>query len=221
MSKETKVHVLWNNAGVSQPPSGAVSKQDIELQLATNCFGAFLFTKLLLPLLEATAASESQPGTVRVVWSASQMVELAAPKEGISMSELSNPPADKTSNYNNSKTGNLFLATELARRAKGVVSVAQIPGAVKTNLFRHTPLLPYLAWPLLYNARLNWLHRDASNSLFSDLTPFTKVVKKLAWAGRSPDSYQPWKSVSERVVDVVHSCFLGSLERALVPLSCP
>ncbi|KFA68089.1 hypothetical protein S40285_02593 [Stachybotrys chlorohalonatus IBT 40285] len=51
-AKETRLDVLWNNAGVSQPPVGNVSKQGIELQLAVNCLGPFLLTQLLLPLLE-------------------------------------------------------------------------------------------------------------------------------------------------------------------------
>lgn len=50
-TKETKLHVLWNNAGVSQPPAGSKSKQSFELQLATNCLGPFLLTKFLLPCL--------------------------------------------------------------------------------------------------------------------------------------------------------------------------
>lgn len=156
-AKESKLHVLWNNAGVSQPPLGSVSKQGIELQLATNCLGPFLFTQLLLPLLQAAASESQTPASVRVVWTTSQVIELAAPQGGIVMSELSDPPQDKTRNYINSKTGNLFLATELARRAgpsQGIVSVAQNPGSASTNLFRHTPWLTYLAWPLMYDVKL-------------------------------------------------------------------
>lgn len=156
-TKESKLHVLWNNAGVSQPPLGSVSKQGIELQLATNCLGPFLFTQLFLPLLQAAAYESQTPASVRVVWTTSQVIELAAPQGGIVMAELSEPPQDKTRNYTNSKTGNLFLATELARRAgpsQGIVSVAQNPGSASTNLFRHTPWIKYLAWPLMYDVKL-------------------------------------------------------------------
>lgn len=156
-SKEAKLHVLWNNAGVSQPPLGSVSSQGIELQLATNCLGPFLFTQLLLPLLESTAADEATPqGSVRVVWTSSQVMELSSPPDGIVMDELRWPPKDRTRNYTNSKTGNYFLATELARRAgsSNIVSVSMNPGAATTNLFRHTPFLKYLAYPLLYKPAL-------------------------------------------------------------------
>jgi NAD(P)-dependent dehydrogenase (short-subunit alcohol dehydrogenase family) len=58
-SKESKLDVLWNNAGVSQPPLGRKSKQGFELQLATNCLGPFLLTQLLLPVLEKVATSNA------------------------------------------------------------------------------------------------------------------------------------------------------------------
>ncbi|CAN8099746.1 unnamed protein product [Discula destructiva] len=59
-TRESKLHVLWNNAGISQPPAKSVSKQGFELQLATNCLGPFLLTQLLLPLLESAAIDESR-----------------------------------------------------------------------------------------------------------------------------------------------------------------
>ncbi|KAL2024733.1 hypothetical protein VTK56DRAFT_6934 [Thermocarpiscus australiensis] len=159
-AKESSLNVLWHNAGVSQPPVGSLSKQGIELQFATNCLGPFLLTELLLPLLEATAARAATPASVRVVWTSSQMMELSAPPEGIILSELDDPPKDTTRTYVNSKTGNFLLSAELARRqaerpspGAPVVSVSLNPGAASTNLFRHTPSLKYLAWPLLHSPK--------------------------------------------------------------------
>ena len=37
MAKESRLDVLFNNAGVSLPPRGSVSAQGHELQMATNC----------------------------------------------------------------------------------------------------------------------------------------------------------------------------------------
>ena len=87
------------------------------------------------------------------------------------MSELSNPPKDKTRNYVTSKTGNLFLAAELARRSKdsGIISIAQNPGAANTELFRHVPWMKILAWPLLYKSSL-----AANTELFAGLAPEVK-----------------------------------------------
>ncbi|KAK2816038.1 hypothetical protein FQN49_008046 [Arthroderma sp. PD_2] len=166
--KESKLDVLWNNAGVSQPPLGSLSKQGIELQLATNCLGPFLFTQLLLPLLEA-AAGASTPGSTRVVWLGSQIVELSAPKGGIIMSELTTPPQDQTRTYVASKAGNMFLASELARRSgpsHKIISVSLNPGAANTNLLRHTPWMKFLARPLLFKPQL-----AATTELYAGLAP--------------------------------------------------
>lgn len=87
---------------------------------------------------------------------ASQVIELAATQGAIVMSKLGDPPEDKTRNNTNSKTGDVFLSTELARRLgppKGIASVTQNPGSASTDLFRHTPWVPYLAWPLVYDTR--------------------------------------------------------------------
>ncbi|THV49388.1 hypothetical protein BGAL_0197g00050 [Botrytis galanthina] len=155
MKKETKLDVLWNNAGVSQPALGSVSKQGFELQMATNCLGPFLFTQYLLPCLKA-AAKESKPGAIRVIWTHSQFSELTAPKDGIIMSELDTPPKDQVKNYNNSKIGNWFLASELAKEVGefGILSVSQNPGNLKTNLMRNAKSMYYAAWPLLYKAKM-------------------------------------------------------------------
>ncbi|KAK4123141.1 hypothetical protein N657DRAFT_656446 [Parathielavia appendiculata] len=172
-TKESRLDILWSNANVSQPPLSSVSKQGIKLQLA-NCLGPFLFTQLLLSLLEITAAAcaSTSPGSVRVVWSSSQMMELSAPGGAIVMSEPRHPPKDDaTQNYVNSKTGNYLLSAELARQqrqshlAAPVLSFTSNPGAATTRLFRHKSWLNYLAGPLLYDARL-----AALKQLYADLS---------------------------------------------------
>ncbi|KAK8078560.1 short-chain dehydrogenase [Apiospora saccharicola] len=154
-AKEPKLDVLWNNAGVSQPPAGSVSKQGFELQLAVNCLGPYLLTQLLLPHLRAASASVI-PGSTRVLWTSSQFVELGAPQGGIVMSDLRETPKDQARNYANSKTGNIFLATECAKRLgpDGIVAASYNPGASTTNLFRHTPWMGMIARPLMYQPRL-------------------------------------------------------------------
>lgn len=186
-AKESKLNVLWNNAGVSQPPVGSVSMQNIELQLATNCLGPFLLTQMLLPLLEATAADETAnpPGSVRVVWASSQMTELSAPTGGIIMSEITDPPQDKTRNYTNSKTGNMFLAAELAHRAGAaaggkIVSVSHNPGSCNSSLFRHTPVLRFLARPVLHKPELGAL-TSLYCGLSSDITLENNGCHVVPW----------------------------------------
>ena len=167
-SKESRLDVLWNNAGVSLPPLGSVSKQGHELQMATNCFGPFLFTQLLLPSLRA-AAQTSPPGSVRVIWTGSMTVDTNAPQGGTHLAELASPPQDQTKNYVASKTGNWFLASELAREVgpQGIISVVQNPGNLKTNLLRHTSkLMQWGVSPLLYKAKMG-----AYTELWAGLSP--------------------------------------------------
>ncbi|KAL2008387.1 hypothetical protein VTN00DRAFT_8369 [Thermoascus crustaceus] len=186
--KETKIDVLWNNAGVSMVPEGSVSVQGHELHLATNCLGPFLFTKLLMPLLLAAvlaaaaapeAAEENEEGggegdspcPVRIIWSSSIMVDLAAPEGGIptaSQLDLYSPPPSSSSTprlkketrYAISKAGNWFLASEFGRRygggkkknKNGIISITTNPGILDTQIWRHSPrFVRRLLKPFIYD----------------------------------------------------------------------
>ncbi|KAJ5280125.1 NAD(P)-binding protein [Penicillium angulare] len=189
--KESKLDILFNNAGVSQPPVGSVSKQGIELQLATNCLGPFLLTHLLRPLLENTAKA-AEPGSVRVVWTSSQVVEFSAPREGMIMSQLTNPPQDPVVNYTNSKLGNHFLAAEMARQDgdKGIISVAHNPGAANTNLLRNAPWMKFFSRPLLHSPVL-----AAHTLLFAGFSPEISIENHV-------DAYViPWGRIHPGVAN--------------------
>jgi NAD(P)-dependent dehydrogenase (short-subunit alcohol dehydrogenase family) len=125
LSKEKRLDVLWNNAGVMAPPQGSKTKQNYEAQLGTNCLGPFLFTQILTPLLVETAKSAPRD-SVRVVWLSSSAAETAAPKGGIVLTNL-DYKKDKSAwyKYGVSKAGNIFYSNEFAKRHKadGVLSV--------------------------------------------------------------------------------------------------
>jgi NAD(P)-dependent dehydrogenase (short-subunit alcohol dehydrogenase family) len=175
-SKEPKLDVLWNNAGVSSPPAGSVSKQGFELQMGTNCLGPLLFTQLLLPQLQAAAKSAPR-GTVRIIWTSSQVVDFVAPKGGFALADLDYPSKDTTKNYVTSKLGNWFLAHELAAEvgAQGIMSVVQNPGNLKTNLLRHYSGINFWAVKLfispflLYHAKFG-AYTELWAGLSDDLT---------------------------------------------------
>lgn len=186
-NKESKLDVLWNNAGVSLPPPGSTSKQGYELMIATNCLGPFLFTQLLLPLLE-NAAKDASPGSVRIVWTGSIVVD-QTPKGGIDMAELRTLSREPSKGFVQSQTmyaitklGNWFFGNELARKVgeKSIVNVTQNPGNLKTNLTRHKPFPKYLAYPLLYNAKFG-AYTELYAGLSDELAKETGGCYVLPW----------------------------------------
>ncbi len=140
VSKESRLDVLTQNAGVMIPPSGSKDKHGHELQMGTNCLGPWLFAQCLLPILKNTAAS-SPPGSVRVTWAASLAIAVS-PTGGMSFQPDASPTVHGSQgmNYVQSKIGNVYLASEFAARhgRDGIVSVSWNPGNLTTELGRHT-----------------------------------------------------------------------------------
>jgi len=123
------IHCLVNNAGVMATPE-SYTADGLELQLATNHFGPFLLTGLLLPQLVAS-------GDGRVVAVSSQMHRVAT-----------RPPLDDPRRrhgsyrrwpaYGRSKLANLLFTFELDRRCREaglpVKALAAHPGYAGTHL---------------------------------------------------------------------------------------
>ncbi|KAI1176531.1 putative estradiol 17 beta-dehydrogenase [Nemania sp. FL0916] len=155
LSAETKLHVLFNNAGY-QGPEGAIERSILgfEKHLHVNCLGPFLFTKLLGPILTATAQdSSTPPNTVRAVFLSSSAAELFCEKgTGFQMDNL-DYHIDKPSKYRYgiSKLGDWAYAVELPRHIRGVIGVPVNPGNLRTDLFRHQSFIfRLLTRPLNY-----------------------------------------------------------------------
>ncbi|KAI9825689.1 MAG: hypothetical protein M1832_001033 [Thelocarpon impressellum] len=185
LSKEDRLDVLWNNAGVMVPPKGSKTVQGHELQLGTNCLAPFLFTQELLPLLKKTA--ETAPaGSVRVIWTGSLMVDLMSPKGGVNVDDLTyKKDVSQEIKYAASKAGNALLASEMAKRVgkDGIVSVvsrsgpatrsiltsleALNPGNLKSPLQRHVPAYQML----LMNPILHDPIYGGYTELFAGLSP--------------------------------------------------
>ena len=170
LTAESRLDVLFNNAGVSLPPAGSKSAQGFELMMATNCLGPFLLAELLYPLLQRTAA-RTRAAAVRVVWTCSVHAEMHPPKDAMDPSQLDHPSTtDQSLNYAASKLGNWYLASEYAKSAdtsqRTVLNVVQNPGGLKTNLLRHTSrLFRFCVSPLLYPPR-----QGAYTELFAGLS---------------------------------------------------
>ncbi|KAK6222394.1 hypothetical protein LQW54_001094 [Pestalotiopsis sp. IQ-011] len=149
-----RLDVLFNNAGTGALKNAPPSRQGHEHHFAINSLGPYLLTRLLTPILTRTAKS-CPKDSVRVIWPASILVEMMSPQEGIRKKFLQDATTvqDENELYAMSKTGNWFLASQLARRqakGEGVVHIAGNPGQYNTNIWRHTPgLLYYILWPIL------------------------------------------------------------------------
>jgi retinol dehydrogenase-12 len=138
LSKETRLHVLFNNAGVMAPAAGLPkTPQGYELHLGTNNIGTFMFTKLLTPIL-ATTAKTAPSNTVRVVWVSSSGAEIGSHRPGGVPLDYKKSQPSAIIRYAISKAGNYLHAVEYARRFKedGIVSVSLNPGNLDSELYR-------------------------------------------------------------------------------------
>ncbi|KAJ1391022.1 Short-chain dehydrogenase/reductase SDR [Sesbania bispinosa] len=109
------LNILINNAGIMACPF-MLSKDNIELQFATNHLGHFLLTNLLLDTMKETAHESQKEGRIVNVSSDAHIFPYS---EGIRFDKINDQ-----SSYNNwraygqSKLANILHANELARRLK-------------------------------------------------------------------------------------------------------
>ncbi|KAI1380258.1 NAD(P)-binding protein [Hypoxylon crocopeplum] len=181
--RETRLDVLWNNAGIGANGAkfGDHTTQGFEILLGTHCIGALFFTELLYPKLKAAAdadadasSSESGPsGRTRVVWTSSALVDSAAPTDGIDFAALDTGLQDRMANYAMSKAGAWILGHEFARRHEedGILAVVANPGNVKGGSYAGTPraLMAILNLTMLYKTIFG-----AYTQLYAGLSPELK-----------------------------------------------
>ncbi|CAN7132601.1 unnamed protein product [Brassica rapa subsp. narinosa] len=132
------LNILINNAGVMACPF-MLSKDNIELQFATNHLGHFLLTKLLLDTMKNTSRESKREG--RIVNLSSEAHRFSYP-EGVRFDKINDVSSySSISAYGQSKLCNVLHANELARQLKedGVhITVNSLhPGAIMTSLWRH------------------------------------------------------------------------------------
>jgi len=122
------IDVLVNNAGIMAPPFRRTA-DGLESQMATNHFGPFLFTGLLLPQLVAS-------GDARVVTVSSQMHRRA--RHAPVWDPRSQRRYRRWSVYSETKLANLLFTFELDRRARAkglpLRALAAHPGFSGTHL---------------------------------------------------------------------------------------
>jgi len=152
LAAESKLDVLWLNAGVMTPPQGSKTTQGYELQLGTNNLGHFLFVKLILPIMRTTAATAPKD-SVRIIWVSSSAAYMA-PKPAIDMTNLDYQKDESpTTKYCRSKAGNAMHSVECSRRTEGsgILNLSLNPGNLKTPIQRQmSGWLSLVFRPFLY-----------------------------------------------------------------------
>ncbi|KAJ9164200.1 hypothetical protein P3X46_023803 [Hevea brasiliensis] len=132
------LNILINNAGVMATPF-MLSKDNIELQFATNHIGHFLLTNLLLDNMKKTASESKREGRIVNVSSEAHRFPYS---EGIRFDKINDQSGYSSFRaYGQSKLANVLHANELAGRLKedavNITANSLHPGAILTNLFRH------------------------------------------------------------------------------------
>lgn len=178
-STESRLHVLFNNAGYMGPENKVErTPQGHEMHFGVNCLGPFLFTKLLTPTLVATAQDKATaPGTVRVVFLSSFAADIFCDKNTIVDMDNLDFHVNKNAKYRygTSKGGNWIYGYEMSRRYKsdGIIGLGVNPGNLNSDLFRQQgAVFRSLTGPMKYP-----VVNGAYTELWAGLSPEVTVEK--------------------------------------------
>ena len=134
--KLTVIDVLVNNAG-GVYPSFALSEDGLEMTIATNHFGPFLLTNLLLPLIEKSSEGRIVNVSSRSHYRGKIDFESFTKEKGYFVMKA----------YEQSKLANVLFTPILAERlkSKNITVNSLHPGVVKTDIGKKgTPA--YIRW---------------------------------------------------------------------------
>lgn len=105
LAVETRLDILFNNAGRASMPLDYKTVQGLEPHFGINCTAGWLFTQLLTPIL-ATTARISPPNSVRITWTSSILVDAMSPHGDVEMKDVRTPSQLRHQHYSASKAGN-------------------------------------------------------------------------------------------------------------------
>jgi NAD(P)-dependent dehydrogenase (short-subunit alcohol dehydrogenase family) len=169
--------VLMNNAGVMFTPFGR-THDGFELQIGTNHFGHFEFTRLLVPRLAAAQGA--------------RLVILSSGGHVLGDVDSDDPnwerrEYDKFVAYGASKTANILHAVEADRRLreKGIRAYAVHPGTVATSLARHMSRSDF-SQLRKFVAADSGAHGETSDGFLDFVMPEQGAATQV-WASVSPE----------------------------------
>ncbi|KAI9161010.1 hypothetical protein LWI28_013596 [Acer negundo] len=137
ISRDLPLNLIINNAAAATP--FMLSKDNIEMQFATNHLGHFLLINLLMETMKKTTKESGKEGRIVIVSSDAHKFTYG---EGIRFDKINDETGfSNFKAYGQSKLANILHANELARRFKEEevnITVNSIqPGTTVTNIFRH------------------------------------------------------------------------------------
>ncbi|KAI9358005.1 hypothetical protein DFJ73DRAFT_820179 [Zopfochytrium polystomum] len=150
IAKKLAIDILLNNAGVMAPQQFTLSKDGIELQMASNHLGHFYLTNLLLPIIEETAKKN---GSARIV-NVSSTGHVAA--RSLGLDTLNDAPSyNAYVHYGKSKLANILFTRELQKRldskGSGNIYVNTLhPGVIATDLTKEAAYAHYFSFLMPY-----------------------------------------------------------------------
>ncbi|KAJ7613242.1 NAD(P)-binding protein [Mycena polygramma] len=146
LALESRLDILFNNAGVANPPPDMLTAQNHDLQFGTNVIGHFFFTELLLPALAKSYEETKIPARVLHT---SSIGHKFAPRDGMDFVSLKGGSERDAwikkkgrfltpwTLYGESKIGNIIISNYFAKTHSDVlVSCSLHPGGIKTELSR-------------------------------------------------------------------------------------
>ncbi|XP_071574274.1 retinol dehydrogenase 14 [Temnothorax nylanderi] len=135
--EESRLDVLIHNAGTAETFRKMVTEDGLEQTMATNYFGPFLLTHLLIDLLK-----QSKPSRIIVV--ASELYRLAC----LNLDNINPTLTLPAYLYYVSKYADIVFTLELARRLEGsgVMANCLHPGMIDSGIWRNVPAP--LSWGL-------------------------------------------------------------------------
>lgn len=165
LANETRLDILIHNAGYAGVFKKAKSVDGIELTMATNHYGPFLLTHLIISLIK-----KSVPARIVVVSSKYHHVSTLKPTRVEDLNPIDFWLPGQL--YNNSKFANILFALELSKRLKRTnITVNSLhPGMTKSRIWRNYPIC--LRIPLaIFLFFLKNVREGCQTTLFVALSP--------------------------------------------------
>jgi protochlorophyllide reductase len=172
--------VVMNNAGVMLQPRGWTA-DGLETHMASNHFGHFALTALLLPALSRSSAPRVVSVSSLALWIGRMRWSDLQARSGRYSKWLA---------YGQSKLANYLFMLGLARRAREaaspLVSVGAHPGGVHTNLVAHSPSGNFLEHKVLGR-----FFQEPTEGTRPQLYAATMEVRSGDWFGpRGPGPFE-------------------------------